>query len=85
MHEEMKQYLSPVWTHLTEMIVERGEGIHLYDRDGKAYMDFTSGIGVTNTGHCHPKVVEAIREQAGMLIFGQVNTVLHKSLFELIA
>jgi 4-aminobutyrate aminotransferase len=85
MQQEMKQYLSPVWTHLTEILVERGEGIYLYDSDGKSYMDFTSGIGVTNTGHCHPKVVEAIREQAGRLIFGQLNTVFHKPLFELIA
>jgi 4-aminobutyrate aminotransferase len=84
MNQEMKQYLSPVWTHLTEMLVERGEGIYLYDATGKSYMDFTSGIGVTSTGHCHPKVVEAIREQAGKLIFGQLNTVLHNPLFDLI-
>jgi len=84
MNQEMKQYLSPVWTHLTEILVERGEGIYLYDTNGKSYMDFTSGIGVTSTGHCHPKVVEAIREQAGQLIFGQLNTVYHKPLFELI-
>jgi 4-aminobutyrate aminotransferase len=84
MQQKMKQYLSPVWTHLTDLLVERGEGIYLYDSDGKSYMDFTSGIGVTNTGHCHPKVVEAIREQAGRLIFGQLNTVFHKPLFELI-
>jgi 4-aminobutyrate aminotransferase len=60
MQQEMKQYLSPVWTHLTELLVERGEGIYLYDNDGKSDMDFTSGIGVNNTGHCHTKVVEAL-------------------------
>jgi len=84
MPKDLKQHLSPVWTHLTEIVVERGEGIYLYDREGKRYMDFTSGIGVTSTGHCHPAVVEAIRRQAGNLIFGQVNTVLHEPLFDLI-
>lgn len=40
------------------------------------YLDFTSGIGVTNTGHCHPKVVQAIQQQASQLIFGQMNIVI---------
>lgn len=47
---------------------ERGEGVWLYDLDGKKYLDFLSGISVNNIGHCHPKVVEAIRKQAGMLL-----------------
>ena len=67
--------LSPVWTHLTKMQPVWGEGIYLYDATGTQYTDFTCGIGVTNTGHCHPKVVEAIREQAEQLIFAQINTV----------
>ena len=46
----------------------RGEGVHLYDRDGERYLDFLSGLGVNSLGHCHPAVVEAIREQAGELI-----------------
>ena len=65
--------LSPVWTHLTQIQPVKAEGLYVYDADGKRYTDFTCGIGVTNTGHCHPKVVEAIREQAGSLIFGQMN------------
>ena len=68
-------YLSSVWTHLTEVQPVRGEGIYLYDEAGTRYTDFTSGIGVTNTGHCHPKVVQAVQEQAGKLIFGQMNVV----------
>jgi len=68
--------LAPVWTHLTAVQPVRGEGIYLYDADGKRYTDFTSGIGVLNTGHCHPKVVEAIQKQAGQLIFGQMNIVI---------
>lgn len=47
-------------------------------------MDFTCGIGVTNTGHCHPKVVEAIRQQAGLLLHGQANLVTHKPMLELV-
>ncbi len=70
------RHLSPVWTHLTEIQPVRAERIYLYDEAGSRYMDFTSGIGVTSTGHCHPKVVEAIRDQAGKLIFGQMNIVI---------
>jgi acetylornithine/N-succinyldiaminopimelate aminotransferase len=45
----------------------RGEGWTLWDDEGNAYLDFLSGISVLNVGHCHPHVVEAIREQAGKL------------------
>ncbi len=46
----------------------RGEGVRLWDTEGKEYLDFLSGIGVCNLGHCHPRVVAAVREQAGRLI-----------------
>lgn len=75
--------LAPVWTHLTSHQITRGEGIHLYDSQGNQFTDFTSGIGVTSTGHCHPRVVEAIREQAGRLIFGQMNCVIPEKTLEL--
>ena len=45
----------------------RGEGCRLWDADGQEYLDFLSGISVLNVGHCHPRVVEAVREQAGLL------------------
>jgi predicted acetylornithine/succinylornithine family transaminase len=45
----------------------RGEGMRLYDGDGREYLDFLAGISVCSAGHCHPHVVEAIREQAGRL------------------
>ena len=70
------QHLSPVWTHLTEIQPVRGEGIYLYDAEGTRYTDFSSGIGVTSTGHCHPKVVAAIQKQAETLLFGQMNIVI---------
>jgi predicted acetylornithine/succinylornithine family transaminase len=44
-----------------------GEGVTLYDRDGEAYLDFLAGISVCNAGHCHPHVVEAVRQQATRL------------------
>ena len=68
--------LSPVWTHLTQIQPSKGEGIYLYDETGKRYIDFTSGIGVINTGHCHPKVVTAVKDQAAQLLFGQMNCVI---------
>lgn len=83
-YKESFEHLSPVWSHYWDFIVERGEGTYLYATDGRKYMDFTCGIGVTNTGHCHPKVVEAIRKQAGLLLHGQVNLVTHKPMLELV-
>jgi acetylornithine/N-succinyldiaminopimelate aminotransferase len=46
----------------------RGAGARLWDAEGREYLDFLSGIGVNNVGHCHPAVVAAIREQAGALL-----------------
>jgi len=83
--EENLPHMSPVWTRIFPVQAERAEGCYLYTSDGKKYLDFTCGIGVTNTGHCHPKVVEAIREQAGLFIHAQANIVVHKPMMELIA
>ncbi|GAB2587586.1 aminotransferase class III-fold pyridoxal phosphate-dependent enzyme [Streptomyces capparidis] len=66
------------------MVAARGEGVHLYDEDGRRYLDFTAGIGVTSTGHCHPRVVAAAREQVGALVHGQYTTVLHPPLLRLV-
>src|SRR6187551_3517086 len=46
----------------------RGEGALLWDSEGKQYLDFLTGISVCSVGHCHPAVVEAVREQVGRLI-----------------
>jgi len=48
--------------------VERGEGVYLFSPDGNKYLDFAAGIAVAATGHCHPKVVAAIQQQAAKLI-----------------
>jgi len=46
----------------------RGEGCRLWDADGKVYLDFLGGVAVNNLGHCHPRVVEALQQQAATLI-----------------
>ncbi|HSJ55686.1 MAG TPA: aminotransferase class III-fold pyridoxal phosphate-dependent enzyme [Anaerolineae bacterium] len=75
--------ISPIWSRITELTIERGEGVYVWDVAGKRYLDFTSGIGVTNTGHCHPVVVEAAREQTGKIIHAQVNIYYHRPLLRL--
>jgi 4-aminobutyrate aminotransferase len=80
-----EQLISPVWTRYSPIVAERAEGAYIYDREsGRRFLDFTTGIGVTNTGHCHPKVVQAIQEQAARLLHGQVNIVFHPPLLELV-
>jgi len=69
----MQELLSPAWGHLNRSPIVRGEGVYVYDAGGTQYIDFTSGIGVTATGHCHPRIVAAIQEQATQLLFGQIN------------
>ncbi len=79
-----REHLAPVWARYTDLVAERGEGACLYTTDGRSYLDFTCGIGVTNTGHCHPHVVAAIREQAGLLLHGQANIVYHQPMLALV-
>jgi len=83
-YKENFEHLSPVWTHQSDIIVDHAEGSYIYATDGRKILDFACGIGVTNTGHCHPKVVAAIREQAGLLLHGQANLVTHKPMLELV-
>lgn len=64
--------LSPVWARAFDIELDHGEGAYLFDTQGERYIDFTCGIGVTNTGHAHPRVVKAIQEQAAKLIHGQM-------------
>ncbi|MDR7299848.1 aspartate aminotransferase family protein [Haloactinomyces albus] len=75
--------LSPVLKQATPVLAARGDGVHLYDEDERRYLDFTAGIGVTSTGHCHPRVVEAAQQQVGTLIHGQYTTVMHRPLLQL--
>ena len=75
--------LSPVLKQATPVLAARGEGAYLYDENERRYLDFTAGIGVTSTGHCHPRVVDAAQRQVGTLIHGQYTTVMHRPLLDL--
>jgi 4-aminobutyrate aminotransferase len=63
--------------------VERGQGCYVFTPEGERYLDFSSGIGVTNTGHSHPKVVQAVQEQAAKIMHAQVNCYFHPPLIRL--
>ena len=67
-----------VWGRITNLDVDRGEGSWLITRDGDRYLDYSSGIGVTNTGHAHPRVAAAVAAQAQKLLHGQQNIVYHE-------
>jgi 4-aminobutyrate aminotransferase len=84
LYEENFPHMSPVWGRIFDFVAERAEGSYIYTTDSRKLLDFTCGIGVTNTGHCHPKVVEAIREQAGLFLHAQANIVIHKPMLQLI-
>jgi 4-aminobutyrate aminotransferase len=84
LYSENYPHMSPVWGRIFNFVAERAEGSYIYTTDGRKLLDFTCGIGVTNTGHCHPKVVEAIRQQAGSFIHAQANIVIHKPMLQLI-
>jgi len=60
--------LSPSYTRCYPLVAARGEGAVIEDVDGNRFLDFNAGIAVVATGHCHPRVVEAIRAQAEKLI-----------------
>jgi acetylornithine/N-succinyldiaminopimelate aminotransferase len=62
-----EQYIAPTYARFPILLV-RGKGTRLWDAEGKEYFDFVSGLAVCNLGHCHPKVVKAIQEQAEKLI-----------------
>lgn len=61
-----KEYLVP--TYAPSIALVRGEGARVWDTEGREYLDFLAGIAVCSAGHCHPKIVEAIRRQAGILM-----------------
>ncbi|MDO8684851.1 MAG: acetylornithine transaminase [Armatimonadota bacterium] len=62
-----KQYVMSTYGRLPVVFV-RGQGVEVWDAQGKRYLDFLAGLAVNGLGHCHPAVVNAIREQAGVLM-----------------
>src|SRR6266446_6407355 len=66
--ERDEHYMSPSYTRIYPLVCARGSGAVIEDVDGNLFLDFTAGIAVTATGHCHPEVVAAIQDQAGKLL-----------------
>jgi 4-aminobutyrate aminotransferase len=66
--ERDNRVMSPSYTRMYPLVVRRAKGAMIEDLDGNRFLDYTAGIAVTAAGHCHPKVVAAIRKQSGRLI-----------------
>ena len=81
----VRSHVADVWFRVTDLEVVRGYGSTVVGADGTEYLDFTSGIAVTSTGHCHPDVVSAIATQAAEFIHAQVNVYRHPILERLAA
>ncbi len=79
----LRSGVPPVWARYTDLVVERASGSWIETVDGERYLDYTCGIGVTNTGHAHPRVVAAIAEQAARGLHLQQNIVYHQPGLEL--
>jgi 4-aminobutyrate aminotransferase len=79
----LRSGVAPVWARYTDLVVERATGSWVETVDGVRYLDYTCGIGVTNTGHAHPRVVAAISEQAARGIHLQQNILYHQPGLEL--
>ncbi|GFN21890.1 acetylornithine transaminase [Thermanaeromonas sp. C210] len=62
-----QQYVMHTYSRYPVALV-RGEGVRVWDADGREYLDFVGGLAVNSLGHCHPRVVAAVREQAGRLL-----------------
>lgn len=82
--EESIKYFAPLLTRVTDIVVDHAEGCYLYTADHQKILDFTAGYGVTNTGHCHPRVVAAIQHQASLLLHAQQNLMYHNTLLLLL-
>ncbi|WP_460087113.1 4-aminobutyrate--2-oxoglutarate transaminase [Pseudomonas sp. H1_B04] len=67
------------------VVAARGEGAQLWDVDGKRFLDFVGGIGVLNTGHCHPRLVEAVRQQVGEISHASFQVAAYEPYLEVVA
>ena len=61
-------YVSPSYTRIYPLVVKNAQGLWVTDADDNSFLDFTAGIAVCATGHCHPRVVQAIKDQADRLL-----------------
>src|SRR5713101_320546 len=77
------QVISPSYTRGYPMVAKSGRGAMVEDVDGNTFLDFAAGIAVVSTGHCHPRVVEAIQKQAADLIHISCTDFYYPGLVEL--
>jgi 4-aminobutyrate aminotransferase len=77
------KYISPSYTRSYPLVAKSGRGIVVTDVDGNEFFDFSAGIAVTSTGHCHPHVVAAIQKQAGELIHMSGTDFYYENMVEL--
>jgi 4-aminobutyrate aminotransferase len=75
--------ISPSYTRGYPLVAERGQGAIVEDVDGNRFLDFNAGIAVTSTGHCHPRVVKAIRQQSARLIHMSGTDFYYQNMVEL--
>ena len=61
-------FVSPSYTRVYPLVADKGEGLWIHDVDGNVFLDFTAGIAVNATGHCHPKIIKAIQDQTEKLL-----------------
>jgi 4-aminobutyrate aminotransferase len=66
--ERDRKVITPAYTRSYPLVIERGQGSHLYDPDGNKFLDFTAGVAVNALGHAHPEIVKVISEQAAKFI-----------------
>jgi 4-aminobutyrate aminotransferase len=78
-----EKYISPSYTRSYPLVAKSGRGIVVTDVDGNEFFDFSAGIAVTSTGHCHPDVVAAIQKQAGELIHMSGTDFYYENMVEL--
>src|SRR5271155_1083833 len=81
--ERDREVLSPSYTRDYPLVVSRAEGAIIEDVDGNRFLDFNAGIAVASTGHCHPRVVAAIKHQADRLIHMSGTDFYYENMIEL--
>src|ERR1019366_8988393 len=77
------QFISPSYTRSYPMVAKSGRGAMVEDVDGNVFLDFAAGIAVVATGHCHPRIVDAIQKQAAELIHISGTDFYYQGLVEL--
>lgn len=78
-----KQHIARGVGRMSEMVMKKGKGSWIWTADDRKLLDFTSGIAVTNLGHCHPVVTEAVQKQVATLVHAQVNIGYHEPMLKL--